>query len=139
MKSKKLTVKNKPEELELIREFIEEAGQEWKMDAGLVFKVNLVLEEYINNLINYGFSDQLPHEISLELLKETSGITLLIKDDGNPFDITEFPENEDLDKPLEERKIGGLGIHLIKNLAEKAVYASEDGVNTLTLLIRPGD
>ncbi len=139
MEARKLSVKNNPEELELIREFIEETGQEWKMDPGLVFKVNLVLEEYINNLINYGFSDQLPHEISLELLKEATGITLLIKDDGNPFDITEFPENEDIDKPLEERKIGGLGIHFIKTLAEKVVYQSEEGINTLALLIRPGE
>jgi serine/threonine-protein kinase RsbW len=95
--------------------------------------LNLILEEYISNLISYGFSDQLSHEISLEIIKEDSSLTLQIKDDGNPFDITEYPENEDVDKPIEERKIGGLGIHFIRSLADKIDYSSEAGVNTLLL------
>jgi anti-sigma regulatory factor (Ser/Thr protein kinase) len=136
MKVKKLTVKNNPDQLELIRDFIEMLVREWGLDSGLVFRLNLILEEYINNLISYGFSDQLPHEISLEIIKEGTKLTIHVKDDGNPFDILNFPENEDIEKPLEERKIGGLGIHFIKTLADEVAYKSEGGVNKLTFVLQ---
>ena len=135
MEVRKLIVKNDPEQLELIQDFIEKLGPEWELDSELVFKLNLILEEYINNLISYGFTDRLPHEITLELVKEASRLSLLISDDGNPFDITDFPEYQDFDKPLEERRIGGLGIHFIKTLADKIDYKSDRGVNKLTLVI----
>ena len=135
MKVKKLTVKNEPDQLELIRDFIEMLVQEWGLDTGLVFRLNLILEEYIHNLISYGFSDQLPHEISLEIMKEGTKLTIHVTDDGNPFDILNFPVNVDIDKPLEERKIGGLGIHFIKTLADRIDYKSEDNINTLQFVI----
>ena len=135
MEVRKLIVKNDPEQLELIQDFIEKLGPEWELDSELVFKLNLILEEYINNLISYGFTDRLPHEITLELVKEASRLSLLISDDGNPFDITDFPEYQDFDKPLEERRIGGLGIHFIKTLADKIDCKSDRGVNKLTLVI----
>jgi len=137
MEVKKLTVENKPEELELIRDFIEQMVPDWGLDTELVFKLNLILEEYINNLISYGFSDHLPHEISIEVLKGKNKIQVIVSDDGNPFDITMAPENEDIGKPLDERKIGGLGIHFIRTMAEEIAYKSEGGLNKLTFVVLP--
>lgn len=139
MESKKLTVENKPEQLELIRDFIEQMVPDWGLDTALVFRLNLILEEYINNLISYGFTDHLPHEISIEVCKEKAKVKVKVTDDGNPFDITLAPENEDISKPLEERKIGGLGIHFIRTLAEEIKYRSVAGVNSLTFVVHDSD
>lgn len=135
MKVKKLTVKNEADQLLLIREFLEQLGPEWGLETGLLFRLNLILEEYINNLISYGFSDHLPHEISLEVINEETKLTVQVTDDGNPFDITNVPANDEIGKPLEERKIGGLGIHFIKSLADQIEYSSTEGQNKLSLVI----
>jgi len=135
MKVKKLTVKNEADQLLLIQEFLEQLGPEWGLETGLLFRLNLILEEYINNLISYGFSDHLPHEISLEVINEETKLIVQVTDDGNPFDITNVPANDEIGKPLEERKIGGLGIHFIKSLSDQIDYLSKGGLNTLQFII----
>jgi anti-sigma regulatory factor (Ser/Thr protein kinase) len=132
MDVKRLTVRNEAAELEQIREFVDQLGQEWNFEA---FSLNLVLEEYIHNLISYGYTDKLPHEISIEITREGNVIRVSISDDGNPYDITELPENEDIHKPLEERKIGGLGIHFIRTLANEIAYRSSNGINTFSFIL----
>jgi anti-sigma regulatory factor (Ser/Thr protein kinase) len=136
METRKISVRNKPEELALILDFIEGLGTDWGLGAELIFRLNLILEEYINNLISYGFNDNLPHEISIEISLVNENILKgCVVDDGNPFDITAAPENEDLGKSLEERKIGGLGIHFIKTLAKEIDYRIVEGENKFTFLL----
>ncbi len=139
MKIKKLTVKNNQEELEQVRGFIDDLGGEWSLDDSMIFRLNLLLEEYINNLISYGYTDQLPHQITVELELKDDIITVCVTDDGNPFDLTKVTENTEIEKPLEERKIGGLGIHFIRTLAENIIYKSEGGVNKLYFSLLAGN
>ena len=134
MESKSLIIKNNLEELERLSMFIEELGKEFSLKAERVFEFNLILEEYITNLINYGYHDHENHEIIIGISRDGNQLKIEITDDAGPFNILETPENEDIDKPLEERKIGGLGIHFIKTLADEIVYKSEGGLNKLTIL-----
>ncbi len=129
----KLIIKNHTEQLEQVQAFIEEAAESWSLKPALVFELNLILEEYLTNLINYGYSDSAEHLITIEIFHIQNEIRLLITDDAGPFDLSEVPENEDIDKPLAERKIGGLGIHFIKKLADKLEYSSDGGINRLTV------
>lgn len=139
MERKKLTVNNNQEELEQIQEFIDSLGDDWGLDERLQFRLNLVLEEYINNLISYGYSDQLPHQITVELEQQEDVIRVCVTDDGNPFDLTKVSENTEIEKPLEERKIGGLGIHFIRTLATDVMYNSENGINKMTITFKAKD
>ena len=134
MESMKLTINNKTEQLEQVRSFLEQAAARWSLKTDLVFELNLILEEYITNLVNYGYHDENNHEIIIEIIKEETKIMVRITDDAGPFNIIETPENEDIDKPVEERRIGGLGIHFIKNLADLLEYESREGKNKLTIL-----
>jgi len=134
MESMKLTINNKTEQLEQVRSFLEQAAAIWSLKTDLVFELNLILEEYITNLVNYGYHDDNNHEIIIEIIKEETQIMVRITDDAGPFNIIETPENEDIDKPVEERRIGGLGIHFIKNLADLLKYESREGKNKLTIL-----
>ncbi len=131
MENFKLIIKNQTEQLEQVQAFIEEAAERWSLKPALVFEINLILEEYLTNLINYGYSDRADHFINIEISHQQNELRLLITDDAGPFDPGEVPDNEEIDKPLAERKIGGLGIHFIKKLADSIDYLSDEGINRL--------
>jgi anti-sigma regulatory factor (Ser/Thr protein kinase) len=134
MESRSLSISNKTDELERLRLFIENLGNDWSLKAELKFELNLILEEYLTNLIDYGYHDAEEHEINIGISKEETQLRIIITDDAGPFNILETPDNEEIDKPVEERQIGGLGIHFIKKLADGLRYASEGGKNQLILI-----
>ena len=134
METRKLIISNKATELERIQLFLEQLGTDWSLPAGLIFELNLVLEEYIVNLISYAYSDQAYHEIIIEINKEESQLSILVTDDGNPFNILDAPENDEIEKPVEERRIGGLGVHFIKKLTDHLDYQSDGGKNRMVMV-----
>jgi serine/threonine-protein kinase RsbW len=134
MENKHLIIANKIDQLDRIQQFLEQLGSEWNLAPDLVFQLNLVLEEYISNLICYGYSDQEEHEISLEILKEEAQVTMIVTDDGDKFNILELPGTDEIEKPLKERKIGGLGIHFIKTLTDHLEYGSDGKMNKFRMV-----
>ena len=94
--------------------------------------LNLVFDEILNNAISYGFErpDMGRIDVSAELGNERIYVT--ISDDGKPYDPLSRPEpNTTLD--LEVRDIGGLGVHLIRNVMDDVSYEYRDGCNVLVL------
>ena len=134
MKQAHLILKNEIAEIEKIQLFLEELSSEWGFSGKHVFELNLLLEEYVVNIIHYGYSDNAVHEIKIFFKEGDHSISILIEDDGNVFDLTEEPTSEDINKPVEERKIGGLGIHFIKSLVDDVSYQRANGLNKLTLI-----
>jgi serine/threonine-protein kinase RsbW len=134
MEVKKIIINNKIDELDRIRQFLDQIGTEWSLDPGMVFELNLVLEEHISNLVFYSYSDQAAHEISIEVQKDQARITVIVTDDGREFNILELPDNTEINKPLMERKIGGLGIHFIKTLTDHLEYESNGKMNRLVMV-----
>src|SRR5262245_8766446 len=78
----------------------------------VVFRLTLVLEENINNVISYGYDDELEHEISVRLSWKDPNMKVEVEDDGRPFNPLKVPP-PDMGKPLTEMKVGGLGIHVV--------------------------
>jgi anti-sigma regulatory factor (Ser/Thr protein kinase) len=134
MDSRTLIIINKINQLEQVQSFIEQIGSDWTLNDEMVFELNLILEEYITNLVNYGYHDEERHEIIIEISKEDNQLKMIVTDDAGPFNIMEVPENEDIDKPVEERRIGGLGIHFIRSLADQLEYDSSGGRNRLLII-----
>ena len=97
-------------------------------------QIELVLEEILVNIINYAYP-QKPGTIEIRYqLFQASQLKLEIIDNGIPFDPLSIPE-ADTEAPLEERPIGGLGIFLVRNIAESVDYQSQQGKNILTVCI----
>ncbi len=134
MKQAHLILKNEITEIEKIQSFLEELSLEWDFSGELVFELNLLLEEYVVNVIHHAYSDNTAHEIKLFFKKNEDTLSILIEDDGIAFNLTEVPTSEDVNKPVEERKIGGLGVHFIKSLADHVSYQRANGLNKLTLI-----
>jgi anti-sigma regulatory factor (Ser/Thr protein kinase) len=130
----RLTIQNDLAELprvsELARELLERCG------AGerTVYATELALEEILSNVIRHGYQDGDRHEISLVLRVGEGGVELEVEDDGREFDPTAAPAPE-LDRPLAERQVGGLGIHLLRTFVSEIRYERLGDRNLLRLRI----
>ena len=94
--------------------------------------MNLALDEIISNVIEHGYEDTLEHEIPITVRFEGDLLTIEIEDDGRPFNPVAEPL-PDVDLPLEERPIGGLGILILRSMADGHEYRRERGRNILRI------
>jgi anti-sigma regulatory factor (Ser/Thr protein kinase) len=94
--------------------------------------LNLVVAELLTNIISYGYTDSREHEISVRLSVEPGEMRVDVEDDGQPFNPLQAPE-PDTTKPLEDRAVGGLGVHLVRKLTDGLEYRRHEGKNLLVI------
>jgi anti-sigma regulatory factor (Ser/Thr protein kinase) len=123
---------NSLSQLNILRQNLEEIGNDIALDKKCVFEINLIMEEIITNIITHGYTDRDEHWIDIDLWEENSMLVIRIEDDGIPFDPI-VSEKPDLKCPLEERKVGGLGVHLVKQMACDVAYERCGEKNVLIL------
>ncbi|TDI87345.1 MAG: ATP-binding protein [Caldithrix sp.] len=115
-----------------IFEFIDEFSVKTGLDESVVFTMNLVVEELFTNMVKYTSGNT--NKILLELKKEENNLIIHLTDfDVDPFDITETAE-VDTKQSLEERRVGGLGIHLVKEMMDKIEYEYKDRQSKIILI-----
>ena len=119
-------------ELDTLCQHLETFGQKIGLSKKFIFEVNLVLDELFTNIISYGFDDDCEHIIKVTMTPENKGLCLCIEDDGKPFNPVEF-KTPDVSCSIEECKIGGLGIHIIRKLMDDICYERSENKNVLKL------
>lgn len=94
------------------------------------YAVRLALDELVSNIIRYAYDDRAVHRIGLKL---ETGVPffLTIEDDGKPFDPLADAPPPVLDGPVEDRPIGGLGLHILKKMGLRLAYRREAGRNVV--------
>ncbi len=97
--------------------------------------VLLAIEELVTNCIEYGYDDADEHTIVIVLSIRDGNLTMDVIDDGRPFDPLTAPP-PDFSLEVQDRPIGGLGIYLLRKLADHISYERHDGTNRLTLTKR---
>ena len=97
------------------------------------FAVRLAVEEVFTNIAGYGYAGGPPGPVTVSIGREPAGLVVTIEDRARPFDPEDAPP-PDLDSPWEDRRVGGLGWHLIRELMDDVRYERADGVNRLTLV-----
>ena len=130
-----LKVKTSHDELEQITAAVEDLGEREDWPPALTFKINLVLEELAINVMNHGHDEGL-HDIEITLSSDADTLTIEIADDGRPFDPLHDAPTANTASALEDRQIGGLGIHLVRSMIDELHYRREQGRNRLTLITR---
>jgi anti-sigma regulatory factor (Ser/Thr protein kinase) len=125
-------LKNNLSELQRLNQIVTEFAERHGLASELVFRLNLVLEEIITNVISYGYQDGLEHEISVRLSWQDPDMKVEVEDDGRPFNPLEAPP-PDIGKPLAEREVGGLGIHLVRKMMDELEYRRQNDKNLLIL------
>ena len=97
-----------------------------------VFVINLALDELITNTVTHGLEDKADAEIRISMRVDAGTLILVMEDNGQPFDPTQ-DTSADISSSLEERAIGGLGLHLVKSFADRISYEFVEGRNRLTM------
>lgn len=121
------------ESLETFRSYILQGITNLGVAQDVIFKIELVLEELLTNVINYAYAPGREGDMEVEYsLDERKRLRLSIKDWGAPFNplTQDAPE---LNKNLSEREIGGLGIYLVRQLAGELHYNRRSDENILTM------
>ena len=103
-----------------------------RISNDIVGEVRLLAEEALSNIIQSAYRSGEDRFIEVVLSYDKSEVTLETRDDGQPFNPLEVPP-PNMDKPTEERDIGGLGIHLMTSLADETSYARRGPTNILVL------
>jgi len=130
----KIQLVNQLPQLEKLVATLEDLGDRWAIPMKTVMEINLVLEELFTNVVFYAFEDQAQHTIDIEFEKDESGmLRITLQDDGKPFNLLERRETDSLAKSIEERPIGGLGIHFVKEMMTRVEYQRKDDRNIVTL------
>jgi anti-sigma regulatory factor (Ser/Thr protein kinase) len=127
-----LTLKNDIAEIERLSQSLEVFGRSHQLPEDFLYAVNLALEEILTNTISYGYADAAEHEITVELRLQQGELTAEIADDARPFNPLAAPE-ADVNSPLAERRVGGLGIHLVRKFMDAVEYRRERDKNLLIM------
>src|SRR5262245_9569532 len=123
---------NKLAELRGFNQTLMEFGQHHGLASTVVHDLNLALEEILTNIISYGYTDGQEHEIRVRLSVRPGEVKAEVEDDGQSFNPLAAPEPHTA-KALEERTIGGLGIHLVRTLMDGLEYKRQADRNILTI------
>lgn len=114
-----------------VRHFIDQQGVKEKP----AYAIRLVLEELLTNILKYAYPDGRRGEIEVALSVERDFVIIDVKDGGIPFDPRSYPA-PDLDAPLEMRQPGGLGLHLLRSMAESLDYERAAGLNATRVKVK---
>lgn len=121
------------DELPRVRAWLEDFAERHGIAEADVAMVSLALDEIITNICSYGFDDDGDHAIILTLKLQDNVLTASVQDDGRPFNPLEM-EAPDPNASLDERKVGGLGIFLVRSVVDEVRYRRHRGANQLTLI-----
>ena len=108
-------------------------AEEHALSAAVRRSVNVALDELLANALTHGQTRRDPCSVTVEVKLDTECVTVTLTDDGAPFDPF-GREAPDTTLSLEERSIGGLGIHLVRQLMDKVSYQRRDGHNVVVLV-----
>lgn len=102
-----------------------------------MFNVRLVLDEAVINIIVHGYEDTADHFIHVSVRVDDRLVSIHIDDDGVPYNPLDAPPPR-FDLPIEERRIGGLGVHIMKTLARDVKYRRDGDRNHLDIAVGIG-
>lgn len=128
----RLVIENRIQELDKLEPFLSHFFEQKSIDMSLLPQLDLALEEAVTNVIMYAYPEGETGTAELTVNVNNKQICSTLTDSGTPFNPLEQQE-DNLDVSLEERKIGGLGIHLIKEIMSKVEYEYANGRNVLRM------
>ncbi len=129
--SLELVLQNNLAEIERVTREFAAFARDQGVDATTAKSCKVVFDELLNNIISYGYNDDRHHEIEVQITLSRGQLGVRITDDGVPFNPLDIdPPN--VTAPLRDRKVGGLGIHLIRKMMDEFSYERHANRNVVT-------
>lgn len=135
MPKDELRISLSPPRLSALRglsQMVESFGASQGVPASKIYMINLALDELVANSVHYGFDGVADPRIDVTMWVSGTLLALTVVDNGHRFDPL-TSASPDVSSPLEQRPVGGLGLHLIRTFADRLTYQFTDGRNRLTL------
>lgn len=127
-----IILQNDVQEVPQLTAFVEEMCQAMNFDMSTTMKVTLAIEEAVVNVMAYAYPEGTKGDVSVNAVTDDEWLTFVIIDKGKPFNPT-LSKEVDITLPVEERRVGGLGIHLVRQIMDSVSYERTDGTNVLIL------
>jgi anti-sigma regulatory factor (Ser/Thr protein kinase) len=128
----RISLKNQLGEIQRFQDEFAQFAAEKDIDTSTVRDLHVVFDELLSNIVRYAYLDDEAHQIEVEIDASTGRLKITIVDDGIPFNPLEV-DTPDTSLPLEERQIGGLGIHLVINIVDELTYERDGDRNIVVL------
>ena len=128
-----LQIGNELVNVDLVNDKFMEFAQGYEMAPRITRPICMAFDELLTNIISYAYEDGSQHEIDIKVSLLNDTVVIVISDDGLPFNPF-TREDPDTDLSIEERDIGGLGIHLVKNVMDEVSYKRHVDRNVITLV-----
>ena len=128
-----LTLRNQATDIAQAQDQLEQFATAHQIPDRKLHEVQLALEEHLTNLLHYGYDDHGEHHIQIEARLTDTELRIQVRDDGRAFNPLAHPA-PDLSLPLDQRPIGGLGIHMIRKSLDGLEYRRADGKNILGMI-----
>jgi anti-sigma regulatory factor (Ser/Thr protein kinase) len=125
-------LKNTLAELNTLCRNLEKYGNSIGLTPKCIFQLNLALDELFTNIVSYSYKDENTHWITISLSHTDNTLVISIEDSGAPFD----PVSIEISQPnntIEDCRIGGLGLHLVRKMVDDIVYERQRGKNIITM------
>ena len=121
-------------QLAAIRAFVEQHTRALGVDEAAMYDLVLAVNEVATNIMIHGYRRQPEGEIEIDLRRQGDAIEIRLRDQARLFDPTRVPA-PDLNLPLHKRPLGGMGVHVTRQITDAIRYrVTPEGGNELTLV-----
>ena len=129
---KSLVLSNDTQEVPRLNDFVAEVCEAVGLDSIVAMQVKLAIEEAVVNVMKYAYPQGTRGDVTIEAVSNDVRLKFTIIDSGKPFDPTVLPE-VDTTLPAKERRIGGLGIHIVRQFMDSINYERSGNLNILAI------
>jgi anti-sigma regulatory factor (Ser/Thr protein kinase) len=130
-----LTLHNLSSDVPLAHQALDQFSTQNSLPIPDLAKLHVAIEEILTNIISYGYDPGQSGTIRIRFALESSALCVEVEDDARPFNPMKAPE-VDISLPLDQKPIGGLGVHLIRNNVDSLSYRRAGKRNVLVLIKR---
>jgi anti-sigma regulatory factor (Ser/Thr protein kinase) len=127
-----LVLVNRPAEISRLVDHLEAFGAKTGLASDVSYRLTLSLDEVVANVIRHGFEDDAEHQILVHVEVSEDQVTAVVEDDGQEFDPRDAPL-PNLEAALDDRGIGGLGMHLVRASMDSIDYRRQGNRNVFTM------
>jgi anti-sigma regulatory factor (Ser/Thr protein kinase) len=128
-------LRNQPADISLAHDLLDEIVARRGLSSKLANDLHVAIEEHLTNTIRYGYAPGQSGRIRVRFRPAVNELCVEIEDDARPFNPLVAPR-VDVTRPIDERPIGGLGIHMIRQLTDELRYERQGDRNRLIMVKR---
>ena len=130
----RIELENRLEEFQRFESAFMDFARFQNFNDEVIYAIQLSVDELFTNIVSYGYDDSQTHIVKLIIDVTKEEVRVEIIDDAKPFNPLDDAPDVNLDLSVEERKIGGVGIHLVKSLMTEVSYVRDENYNRLRLV-----